>query len=66
MFNRESFDAQNIAQKMNFSVKVSFSKYEEIRIKLRIFSHLLEKCSTKSSFLCSANVQIVSKNYKKM
>ena len=66
MFNQESFDAHNIAQKMNFSVKVSFSKYEEIRIKLRIFSHLLDKCLTKSSFLCSANVQIVSKNYKKM
>ena len=32
-----------IAQKMKFSIKHFFSKYDQIRRKLRIWSHLLKK-----------------------
>ena len=40
------------AQKMEFSVKDSFSKCDQIRRKLRIWSHLLKK-SGKLHFSCS-------------
>ena len=33
----------NTAQKMKFSIKDFFSKYDQIRKKLQIWSHLLQK-----------------------
>ena len=36
------------AQKMKFSIKDFFSKYDQIRRKLRIWSHLLKKFVRKS------------------
>ena len=42
------------AQKMKFSIKDFFSKYEQIRRKLRIWSHLLKKSLMENFiFLCS-------------
>ena len=38
------------AQKMKFSIKDFFSKYDQIRWKLRIWSHLLRNPSWKTSF----------------
>ena len=40
----------------NFFVKNLFSKFEHIRIKLRIYSHLLNKFLTKTSFFCVVNI----------
>ena len=48
--------AQINAQNMNFSVKNLFSKCEHIRIKLRIYSHLLSKSFTKNFIFCVANI----------
>ena len=44
------------AQKMNFSVKNFFSKCEHIRIKLRIYSHLLNKFLTENFIFCVVNI----------
>ena len=41
---------------MNFFVKNLFSKFEHIRIKLRIYSHLLNKFWTETSFFCVVNI----------
>ena len=40
----EGFVARFTAQKMQFSIKDFFSKYDQIRRKLRIWSYLLKKC----------------------
>ena len=40
--------ATHTAQKMKFSIKVFFSKCNQIRRKLRILSHLLKKFSTEN------------------
>ena len=39
---------------MKFSIKDSFSKCDQIRRKLQIWSHLLKKSLMESFFLCSA------------
>ena len=44
------------AQKMNFFVKNLFSKCEHIRIKLRIYSHLLNKSLTENFIFCVVNI----------
>ena len=41
---------------MEFFVKTLFSKCEHIRIKLRIYSHLLSKYLTKNSIFCVLNL----------
>ena len=41
---------------MNFSVKNLFSKCEHIRIKLRIYSHLLNKSLTENFIFCVVNI----------
>ena len=41
---------------MNFSVKNFFSKCEHIRIKLRIYSHLLNKSLKKNFIFCVVNI----------
>ena len=46
----------NTAQKMKFSIKDFFSKCDQIRRKLRIWSHLLKKSLMENSiFLCRVN-----------
>ena len=43
------------ASKMNFSIKHFFSKYDQIRSKVWIWSHLLNKCLIETLFfLCGA------------
>ena len=41
------------AQKMKFSIKDFFSKCDQIRRKLRIWSHLLKKFLTKNFISCT-------------
>ena len=55
-----------ITQKMKVSIKDFFSKYDQIRRKLRIWSHLLKKIlNEKLHFLCSARTTNVTINLKK-
>ena len=46
----------NTAQKMKFSIKDFFSKYDQIRRKLRIWSHLLKKSLTENFIFCAREV----------
>ena len=48
--------AQINAQKMNFFVKNLFTKFEHIRIKLQIYSHLLNKSLTENFIFCVVNI----------
>ena len=41
------------AQKMKFSIKEFFSKYDQIRRKLRIWSHLLRKSLMENFIFCA-------------
>ena len=43
------------AQKMKFSIKDFFSKCDQIRSFLRIWSHLLKKSLTENFILCAVN-----------
>ena len=45
----------NTVQKLKFSIEDFFSKYDQIRSFLRIWSHLLKK-SLMENFLCSAKM----------
>ena len=44
------------AQKMKFSIKDFFSKCEEIRSFLGIWSHLLKKCLMENFIFCAAAI----------
>ena len=44
------------AQKMKFSMKDFFSKCDQIRKKLRIWSHLLKKYLMENLFLCAVTI----------
>ena len=44
----------NTAQKMKFSIEDLFSKYDQIRGKLRIWSHLLNKSLIENFTFCAA------------
>ena len=46
------------AQKMKFSIKNFFSKYDESRRKLRIWSHLLKKSLLENFIFCAVNMNI--------
>ena len=45
--------AEFTAQKMKFSIKDFFSKWEQIRRKLRIWSHLLKKSLMENFIFCA-------------
>ena len=49
----EIFNASNIRQRMKFSIKDFFSKYDQIR-NLRIWSHLLKKSLMENFLFCDA------------
>ena len=48
-----NFDLTNTAQKMKFSIKDLFSKCEQIRSFLRIWSHLLKKLLMENFIFCA-------------
>ena len=49
---------QMTAQKMKFSVKDFLSKCDQIRRKLRIWSHSLKKALMKNSIFCAVNIPV--------
>ena len=49
----------NTAQKMKFSIKDFFSKYDQIRRKMRIWSHLLKKSLMENFILCAVQQTII-------
>ena len=50
----------NTAQKMKFSIKGFFSKCDQIRKKLRIWSHLLKKSLMENFIFCAVNTMCLS------
>ena len=52
---RGRYDTVN-AQKMKFSIKDFFSKYDQIRKKLRIWPHLLKKSLMENFIFCAVTV----------
>ena len=46
-------DIKNTAQKIKFSIKDFFSKYDQIRRKLRIWSHLLKEFLMENFIFCA-------------
>ena len=50
---QESLRSENTAQKMKFSIKDLFSKCDQIRRKLRIWSHLLKKSLMENFIFCA-------------
>ena len=54
------------AQKMKFSIKDFFSKYDQICRKLRIWSHLLKKSLTENFIFCAMfckNITLISSKH---
>ena len=49
------------AQKMKFSIKDFFSKFDQIRRKLRIWSHLLKKSLMENFIFCAVFVQTTAR-----
>ena len=50
--------ASNTAQKLKFSITDFFSKYDQIRRKLRICSHLLKKSVLENFIFCAVYVTV--------
>ena len=55
---------KKIAQKMKFSIKDFFKKCDQIRRKLRIWSHLLKKTLMENFIFCAKDRQEFSTNYR--
>ena len=53
----------NTEQKMKFSMKDFSSKYDQIRTKLRIWSHLLEKCLKENFIFCAVIQECTVEEY---
>ena len=51
--SRHCSNANITAQKMKFSIKDLFSKFDQICRKLRIISHLLKKSLMENFFFCA-------------
>ena len=49
---RPAYDPRGTAQKMKFPIKDFFSKCDQIRRKLRIWSHLLKKSLIENFIFC--------------
>ena len=59
MFEVNNKDNKTItAQKMKFSIKDFFSKYDQIRRKLQIWSHLLKKPLMENFIFCAVLVTL--------
>ena len=61
-FNRLYFNEEVTAQKIKFSIKDFFSKCEQIRSFLRIWSHLLKKSVMENFIFCA--VSTLDANFK--
>ena len=56
--NKRSTLQMFTAQKMKFSIKDFFSKCDQIRRKLRIWSHLLKKSLMENFFFCAVVLEV--------
>ena len=56
MITRSRFHRTYTAQKMKFSIKDFFSKCDQIRSLLRIWSHLLKKSLTENFIICAVHL----------
>ena len=54
--NKRNISQIRTAQKMKFSIKDFFSKCDQIRMKLRIWSHLLKKSLMKNFIFCAVTL----------
>ena len=66
MFNSVVTPFNRTAQKAIFSIKDSFSKYDQIRRKLKIWSHLLKKPLMENFFFCAVLVTLKSHQLLKL
>ena len=57
---------RSTAQKIKFSIKDFFSKYHQIRRKLRIWSYLLNKSLMENFFFCAVVQKRTSEAYSKL
>ena len=48
------------AQKMKFSIKDFFSKYDQIRKKLRVWSHLRQKSLMENFIFCAVHLSCIA------
>ena len=62
---RTGFTSRTTAQKMKFSIKDFFSKCDQFRMKLRLWSHLLEKSLMKNFIFCTVNIWRVLRLFEK-
>ena len=56
IFSEEMFSFSNTAQKMKNSINDFFSKYDQIRKELRVWSHLLKKSLMKNLISCAVKL----------
>ena len=64
LFTGSIFLIRIIAQKMKFSIKDFFSKCDQIRRKLQIWSHLLKKSLMENFIFRAVNGQYTQYKYK--
>ena len=57
----DEVDSEYTAQKMKFSMKDFFSKFDQIRRKLRIWSHLLKKSLMENIIFCAVLHEFVTR-----
>ena len=58
-------DNHYTVQKMKFSIKDFFIKYDQIRSKLRIWSHLLKKSLMENFIFCAVIAKSIRWQYRK-
>ena len=58
----EEFLRSNIAQKMKFPIQDFFSKCDQIRSFLRIWSHLLKKSLMQNFIFCAVQINMIIKS----
>ena len=56
--NKNYISSHYTAQKMKISIKDFFIKCDQIRRKLRIWSHLLKKSSTENFIFCAVLIDV--------
>ena len=58
--NQQRINKKITSQKMKFFIKDFFSKCDQIRWKLRIWSHLLKKSLMNNFIFCAVNIRDVA------
>ena len=61
IYKLEFYQTPLTVQKMNFSIKDFFSKYDQIRSYLQIWSHLLKKSLMENIIFCEVHDEVFCK-----